>query len=147
MAEINEFVNVVLDPGAKMPTQANPSDSGFDLYTLEDCVVTGRPQIIKTGVHLVMPPGLAAQVVSRSSTALRLRVGVCTGTLDQAYTGDVGIVAYVINWAGRGHNVTLPAGSRIAQVVFSRPSHPRLLRVSELPDTQRGSNGFGSSGK
>lgn len=147
MAEITEFVNVVLDPGAKMPTQANSTDSGFDIATLEDCILTGRPQLIKTGVHLIMPPGLAAQVVPRSSTALRLRVGLTLGLIDNSYTGDIGVIAYVINWADSGHNVSLPAGSRIAQLVFSRPSHPRLLQVSELPDTQRGSNGFGSSGK
>lgn len=147
MAEITEFVNIKLDAGAKLPTQANETDSGYDLYTLESVVLTGRPQIIRTGVHLGMPPGLAAQILPRSSTALRMRVGVVTGVLDQSYTGDVGIVAYVINWSDSGHNVPLPAGSRIAQVVFSRPSHPRLLQVEDLGETQRGANGFGSSGK
>lgn len=129
-----------------MPSRAHDTDSGWDLSTLEDAVVGARPIIIKTGVHLGLPAGVDVQVRPRSSTALKFRICCALGTIDNGYTGDIGIVCWVINHSSPAHDVVVPKGTRLAQLVFSQVTPVTFDVVEEVSSEGRGDAGFGSSG-
>lgn len=127
---------------------AMPGDAGCDLPVAEFTKVGRLPIKIPTGIHLEMPPGFYAAIVPRSSAASKLHLAVCTGTIDSGYRGDISVVAYVIGWRNENDNVTLEAGDSIAQLVFGYSTMPEMTRVltkSELSETARGTDGFGST--
>ena len=144
-------IKVQLDPGAFMPTKAHDNDAGFDLYLKENVpLFIGVYTLIDTGVHLAIPAGWEGQIRPRSSSSKRY-INVAFGTIDAGYTGAVGIyVKYMPSdyyLSKHGSPLYLKKGERIAQIVFHQVPNISL----ELGDvvslqTERGSNGFGSSG-
>lgn len=140
-----------LDPGAFMPFKAHDDDAGFDLCLKDDIELEeGVFKCIDTGVHFAIPAGWEGQIRPRSSTSKRY-INVAFGTIDAGYTGTVGIyVRYIPSDFYRslyGKHLKLKRGERIAQIVFNRVPYISL----ELGDvvnlqTERGANGFGSSG-
>lgn len=120
---------------------ATKGSVGYDLQIVSIEPYGPWAFLAKTGVYLRLPPGMCAEVRPRSST-IKHGVLVQHGTIDQDYTGEVGIVFSLVQGA-----VKMPsAGDRIAQLVFSEVVHPlgvKAVRHSK----QRGQNGFGSSGK
>lgn len=133
-------------PDAKMPFKANASDAGFDLVSIEDAnLQPGSRQVVGTGVHLEMQDGWEAQVRPRSGHAAKLGISIVNtpGTIDASYTGEIKVI--LLNTSNVA--VSLPKGSKIAQMVFKRVPTVSLQQLTYMPSNDtRGSKGFGSSG-
>lgn len=146
-----------LHPDAKMPTRATEGSVGLDLYAAHDeTLVFGSMVFIDTGIALALPDGWEGQVRGRSGLTRR---GVVTaggiGTCDSDYRGAVGVT---LSWPTRPRfrfvdgddAIKIVAGDRIAQLVIKpapRVELDEVATVDELGETERGGNGFGSSGK
>lgn len=137
------YVNVKLDDGAKMPTKAHEEDAGFDLYTpFEFTVKAGSSAIVETGVHMIIPKGWCGLLVSKSGLYTKHDIQT-TGLVDSGFTGS--IVAKVMNHGMKDYH--FEKGEKVSQIVILPVCDVVLEEVDYLPDTERGSNGFGSSGK
>lgn len=145
-------IQFTLDKGAFKPTKAHDTDAGFDLYAKEDQQIGMNNVIFDTGVHILIPAGYVGLVLPRSSMSAK-GVICATGVIDAGYSGSIKICLRCQKWHFNSDlnldNETLRvyAGERIAQIVIVPLPEIELQEVSELPKTDRGSNGFGSSGK
>jgi dUTP pyrophosphatase len=139
---------VRLDPDLPLPTYAREADAGLDLHARIDLTLApaGGRGIVPTGVAFAIPPGCAGFVHPRSGLALRHGVTVLNapGLIDAGYRDELKVL--LVN-----HDPIEPfaihRGDRIAQLVVQRVEHVRWLPVDELGDSERGSGGFGSSGR
>lgn len=78
---------------AILPVKAHATDSGFDLFADEDYLLgPGETKVIKTGIAIKLPPGYEAQVRPRSGITSKTKLRVQLGTIDQGYTGEIGII-------------------------------------------------------
>lgn len=136
-------MKIMLDEGAKMPTRAHPWDAGLDLYAMEDgfvCCCSSRT--FSTGAHIAIPEGMVGLVKSKSG--LMCKHGIVTdGTIDSHYTGPIKVCLF--NHSSTSYEVK--AGEKIAQLVIVPCMLPELELVDSLENTDRGDNGFGSTGK
>jgi dUTP pyrophosphatase len=135
-------------PGvAQFPTSATSGSAGMDLYAAIDQPVDIPPQerrVVGTGMAIALPVGVEAQIRSRSGLASKHGVVVfnAPGTIDSDYRGEIKVIL-----ANFGKEVfTVVPGMRIAQMVVARYEQVLWDLVSDLPDTSRGAEGFGSSG-
>jgi dUTP pyrophosphatase len=138
---------VFLDhPEAQVPTKANPSDAGFDLYSVEDAIIPpGERLLVNTGIILDMPDGWEAQIRPRSGHAGKLGLSIVNtpGTVDCAFRGNIKVILYNTS----KDTISLPKGSKIAQTVFQKVPTIALNLLKEKPTSDsRGTKGFGSSG-
>lgn len=142
-----------LHPDAIIPTRANPTDSGMDLYSLEDVVLKpGETKLIKTGITFEIPVGYEIQVRPRSGMSLKtkFRIANAPGTVDQSYRGDISIIGVNTGnpLSSRDGLIEIKKGDRVAQAVLCPVIIPQLVEVKEFDNqTIRGANGFGSTGK
>ena len=136
-------IKVILDKCEKMPTKAHAADAGFDLYTPGMVVVKARDSaIIDTGVHFEIPRGYVGMLKSKSG--LNVKFGIQgEGVIDSGYSGSV--VAKLYN--NSDAPVILEEGQKIIQIVFLPIPEVELVQVDSFEQTERGCNGFGSSGK
>lgn len=136
-------MRIKLDEGAFTPTRAHPTDAGLDLYSREEQVVPARGSaIFDTGVHIELPCGTVGMLKSKSG--LNVKYGIISeGVIDEGYTGS--IVAKLYNLSDDDYWVY--PGDKITQLVIMNYIAPRLEIVDELDETDRGDNGFGSSGR
>lgn len=134
---------VQLDPEAKMPTRAHSADAGYDLYSREDAVIhPNSGGIFDTGVHMAIPEGCCGFVKSKSGMNVKHSIQ-SEGVIDANYTGSI-----VVKLFNHGtHSVEIKKGQKIAQIVLLPIFTPELVQVEELEATERGSNGFGSTGR
>ena len=140
-------VDVVrLDSDLPLPAYAHPGDAGADLLTTVDVSLEpGERALVPTGVAIALPEGYVALVHPRSGLAARHGLSIVNtpGTIDAGYRGEIKVM--LIN-----HDRTLPIelrrGDRIAQLVIQRFERARFIEVGELPDSVRGSGGYGSTG-
>ena len=123
-------MKIVLDKGAIMPTRAHASDAGYDLYARERQIVPAKESAcFDTGVHLEIPSGYVGFLKSKSG--LNVKHGIIVVKL---YNND-------------GKDYTVNEGDKISQIVLLPILTPELEQVESLDITERGGNGFGSSGK
>jgi dUTP pyrophosphatase len=136
-------MKIMLDEGAKMPTRAHPWDAGLDLYAVEDGYVKcNSHRTFNTGTHIQIPEGYYGEIRSRSG--IMVNHGITTdGTIDAHYTGPIKVCLF--NHGGSKYEVK--KGDKIAQLVILPCVMPHLELVNSLEDTDRGDNGFGSTGK
>ena len=136
-------LNVILDENAKVPTKAHSTDAGFDLYAPIDFVVKDKGSaVIDTGVHIDIPKGYVGFLKSKSG--LNVRCGIRgEGVIDAGYTGS--IVCKLYN--DSTEDVYFEKGQKIIQIVFLPIPEVELELVDSFETTERGNNGFGSSGK
>lgn len=136
-------MRIKLDKGAFTPTRAHPTDAGMDLYAVEKQVVPARGSAkFDTGVHIELPPGTVGMLKSKSG--LNTKYGITSeGVIDVGYTGS--IVAKLYNHTDKDYIVL--KGDKITQLVIMPILTPELELVDELDATDRGDNGFGSSGR
>lgn len=129
-----------------LPAYARPGDAGMDLCAAEAVTVeAGARMLVRTGIALAIPAGFAALVLPRSGLALRhgLTVLNSPGLIDAGYRGEVKVL--VLNTDPRTA-VTLARGDRVAQLVVQRIEEVQLTEVDDLPPSERGTGGFGSTG-
>jgi dUTP pyrophosphatase len=135
-----------LHPDLPLPAYALPGDAGADLVTAIDVTLApGERAVVPTGVAIALPEGYAAFVHPRSGLAAKFGVALVNapGTIDAGYRGEIKVI--IINLDARTP-VVLRRGDRIAQLVVQEVSAARFVEVAELPMSQRGSGGFGSTG-
>lgn len=144
-------MKIKLDEGAKMPTRAHDTDAGLDLYARDEQIVPARGSaIFDTGVHIELPTITIGDMTFHTMGEIRSKSGLncnygltSTGTVDVGYTGSVKVKLY--NHSDFDYRVK--AGDKISQLVITPILTPTLKLVDSLEDTERGDNGFGSSGR
>ncbi len=135
----------LLSPEARMPTKAHASDAGFDLYYDGAHVIrlyAGEKTLLKTGIAVELPEGCEAQVRPRSGMSARGLVAQF-GTIDSGYRGEIMVC---VNNLSRDVQAIFP-GNRIAQLIIAPVPPVTLVEVAELSESDRGENGFGSTGR
>ncbi len=130
---------------AQLPQYAHSDDAGMDLYALASQTINpGETALIGTGLALALPPHTEAQIRPRSGLALNYAITVLNapGTIDAGYRGELGVM--LINHGKQAFEVL--AGMKIAQMVIAPIVRAEIEEVGTLPDSHRGSGGFGSTG-
>lgn len=136
-----------LDPEAAEPVRARPGDAGLDLIANENAKVTpGERALIPTGIAVAIPEGHAGLVLPRSGLASRhgLTLANAPGLIDSGYRGEVTIA--VVNLDPQ-EPVEIHRGDRIAQLLVVPFAEAEPVEVEDLPASERGTGGFGSTGR
>jgi dUTP pyrophosphatase len=132
-----------LHKNAIVPTKANLTDAGYDLYALDGAILQKHThQLVKTGVSLEIPEGYVGLIWPRSGLSYKHGLDVFAGVIDSGYRGDVGVILYNSQY----NSYTIEAGDRIAQIIFQKVESFDLIETENLDSSQRGLGGFGSSG-
>jgi len=131
---------------AIIPKYAHSTDSGLDLHYDGHPVMLeseGR-LLLSVGVAIQLPPNTEAQIRSRSGLASKQGVVVLNspGTIDEGYTGEIKVILYNTSYK----DVIIKPGDKIAQLVVCPVLRTEVIEVDELDVTERGANGFGSTG-
>lgn len=129
-----------------MPARAREDDAGLDLYAAQAVTIEpGARVLVPTGIALAIPPGYAGFVLPRSGLALRHGITALNtpGLIDAGYRGEVKVLLINHDRAA----ATIARGDRIAQLVIQRVEPAELVEVDELPPSDRGIGGFGSTGR
>ncbi|MCA1710960.1 MAG: dUTP diphosphatase [Actinobacteria bacterium] len=135
-----------LDPEVPLPSYAHPGDAGCDLVTTVDVELQpGERALVPTGIALALPHGYGAFVHPRSGLAAHHGVSIVNspGTIDAGYRGEVKVV--LVN-----HDPSAPVRlrrlDRVAQLVVQRVEQVVWRETGELPESERGEGGHGSTG-
>ena len=130
---------------AVIPTYADAGASGFDFYaTNEITLMPGGCGAIGSGLAFEIPKGYEIQVRGRSGLAFKNQiVAAHFGTIDESYKGEVKILLF--NFGNKPYSIN--AGDKIAQCILAPVPKAVFEEVTELSTSERGANGFGSSGK
>lgn len=134
-----------LDPSIALPSYAREDDAGLDLRAAHDAALEpGGRALVGTGVAVAIPAGFAGFVLPRSGLALSQGVTVLNapGLVDAGYRGELKVL--LINHGAAP--VAVRRGDRIAQLVLQRVERAQPIEVVELPASERGAGGFGSTG-
>lgn len=159
-----------LTPDAIIPVRAHSTDAGLDLYANEDVVIRpGETKIVKTGIAIQLPPDTVGDVRPRSglSSKTKLRVANAPGTIDEGFTGEVGVIFdnirkkkkkkdWMVETIDKGiylmvekdvpkGSYIIRKGDKIAQLVILPVLKPEIVEVDSLDDSERGAGGFGST--
>lgn len=132
-----------VNPGAITPSFATSNSAGLDLHCVEPfTLASGTIESIDTGIQIELPQGYYAQIMNRSSLA-KLQVSILAGVIDNDYRGNV----YVMMYNFGEEPVHFRRNAKIAQFLCLPFLAPAIVEVSNLSETERGANGFGSSGR
>lgn len=133
-----------LDEGAAHPRQAYKYDAGIDLALKHDLTVpVGAHRVGDTGVRVAVPRGHVGMVFVRSSTGIKNHLVLSNGTgiIDSGFTGAIKLSLH--NTGDTKQHI--PAGDYIAQLVIIPIATNNIAEVPQLPHSERGTNGIGSS--
>lgn len=139
-------VNVALGEGGSLPSRAHPGDAGADLRSSEDVILhPGERALVGTGVHIALKDNQLAWVTPRSGLAAKHGITIVNapGLIDSGYRGEVKVCLLNTDYE---HEFKIARGDRIAQLVVQRYLPVDYVQVDSLDETDRGSNGFGSTG-
>ena len=134
-----------LDPSIELPAYAREGDAGLDLRAAHDATLEpGGRGLVGTGLAVAIPPGYAGLVLPRSGLALGQGVTVLNapGLVDAGYRGELKVL--LVNHGDKP--VTVRRGERVAQLVVQSVERAEPIEVGELPASERGAGGFGSTG-
>lgn len=137
-------MRIKLDEGAYMPERAHRTDAGLDLRSREAKAVPAHGSaIFHTGVHVELPEGTCGLLVSKSGLNTKHEI-LSTGLVDESYQGEIVVKLY-------NHSITpywVEKGDKISQLVVLPCYYESLQLVADFgAETERGENGFGSTGK
>src|SRR5699024_6032706 len=150
-----------LSDTAVIPTRAHESDSGFDLVANEDVIIEpGETKVIPTGIAVELPDGYEAQVRPRSGVTAKTKLRVQLGTIDNGYTGEIGVIVdninplpkaiedeYVVGGELDKGTYIIRKGDRIAQLVVQALPEVTAVEIDDFTeDSERGEGVFGSTG-
>lgn len=136
-------MKIKLDSGAYKPERAYPMDAGMDLKAREDKIVPARGSaIFDTGVHVELPPYTAGFLKSKSGLNVKHNI-TSEGVIDCSYSGSIVVKLY--NNGDTDYYVKV--GDKISQLVVMKIEIPEIELVDSLEETDRGNNGFGSTGR
>lgn len=133
----------ILSEHGIMPTQTNHNDAGWDLYSTVDATIYAQQRkTVSTGIAIEMPDGLAGLIWPRSGLSVKSGIDVLAGVVDAGYRGE--IMVCLLNTGDKP--VRINRGDRIAQIIFQEVPLVTMNVQETLGSSQRGDNGFGSSG-
>jgi dUTP pyrophosphatase len=144
---MSEMLVKRLDPLLPLPQRAHDGDAGVDLRSAIELVLhPGERATIPTGIAVAIPDGYAGFVQPRSGLAAKHGLGIVNtpGLIDSGYRGEVKVI--VINLDAR-EPFEIHRGDKIAQLVVLEVPDLKVMEVDELPGSERGERGFGSSGR
>ena len=141
-------INVIYSGKHALPQFETTQSAGMDLRAnLDDTIILqpGERALVSTGISMALPEGYEAQIRPRSGLAYKFGVTVLNspGTIDADYRGDIGVL--LINHGKAAF--AIEDGMRIAQLVVAKYTQFNWNKVDDLTKTERGSGGFGSTGK
>ncbi|XP_070279486.1 deoxyuridine 5'-triphosphate nucleotidohydrolase, mitochondrial isoform X3 [Myotis yumanensis] len=135
---------VRLSEHATAPTKGSARAAGYDLHSAYDYTIPPMEKtLVKTDIQIALPSGCYGRVAPRSGLAAKHFIDVGAGVIDEDYRGNLGVVLF--NFGKEKFEVK--KGDRIAQLICERIFYPEIEEVQALDDTERGSGGFGSTGK
>jgi dUTP pyrophosphatase len=131
-----------LTSDAYVPRKGSEYSAGYDLYSpIDEQIESGERKLIKLNISISIPRHYYGRIAPRSGLSLK-GIDIGGGVVDSDYTGNVGVI--IIN---NSPNVfTIEKGNRIAQLIIEKVANSNLVIVNSLQDTERSSNGFGSTG-
>lgn len=136
-------MKIKLDPGAYMPTRAHRWDDGLDLRAIRGRTIPAwGSAVFDTGVHIDLPPMTTGFLKSKSGLNMNHNL-VGEGVIDPGYTGSIKVKLYNLS----DTPYVVQPGDKIIQLVILPVLMPDLVLVDDLEPTERGDNGFGSSGR
>jgi dUTP pyrophosphatase len=128
---------------ATLPTRGSSGAVGYDLYSIDEVVVSpSQRALVGTGVAVILPMNVYGRVAPRSGLAVKHGIQVGAGVVDPDYRGEIKVV--IFNQGDR--DFVIKKGDRIAQLVLERCETPDVREIESLDETDRGSGGFGSTG-
>ena len=150
-----------IHPDGKEPFRANESDAGYDLFSTEySALEPFQRKLISTGINVEIPQGFYGRIAPRSGLACKNGIDVMAGVIDSGYRGEIKVL--LINLKFEGYNLTPSAfesmfgstnkteinpGDRIAQLIIEKCHAVEWKAMETLEESQRGEDGFGSSGQ
>ncbi len=139
----------LLTDTATLPTYGSEEAAGMDLHVdlggtgEKAALLPGERRLFKTGISVALPARFYGRIAPRSGLAYKKGIDVMAGVIDSDYRGEIGVI--LINHGDDDFQIN--HGDRIAQMIIT-PYHTAMPEpVEELPDTERGAGGFGSTGK
>ena len=141
-------INIVNHSKHPLPAYETIASAGLDLRASLEQAITLKPlerTLIPTGLFIELPVGFEAQVRPRSGMAFKYGIGVLNspGTIDADYRGEIKVI--LVNLSNE--TFTIEDGERIAQMVIASHEQAEWVEVNELNPSERGTGGFGSTGK
>ena len=157
-----------LSSEAIIPRKANRGDAGYDLYSIHPITIGPlKRSLVSTGIAMEIPSGYYGKIAPRSGLALDRGIDVLGGIIDSSYRGGIGVILINLNLPrsltlpesqrggihsyeslfGDRETVSLPAGSKIAQLIIHRCYDVTWEENSNLSISSRGEEGFGSTGQ
>lgn len=134
----------LLQKDSIVPKRAHASDAGLDIFSNEDTkIYSEQRQTIKTGISVEFPVGYYMRVSPKSGLAVKNGIDVLAGVIDSTYSGEILVV--LINHSNETFHIK--KGNKIAQLIMEKIAIPDIEVVSELSSSERGTKGFGSTGK
>jgi dUTP pyrophosphatase len=133
-----------LHSDARLPEYALPGDAGMDLFALESVSLEpGARTDIGTGLAIAIPEGYVGLIWDKSGLSNRHGLKVLGGVIDSGYRGEIRVG--LINLGSEP--VSFESGHKVAQMLIQRVESPEIVEVEVLDETERGSGGFGSTGR
>jgi dUTP pyrophosphatase len=156
-------IKVKLTDGAPLPKHTRPGDAGMDLTSRQTVeIAPGGTVMVGTGVWMEIPEGYYGEIVPRSGMAAKRGITIANtpGTIDSNYRGEIMLPLHNIapsmmwlecsddtsRWERNPDVALVERGERVAQIIIKRYEDCECVEVEELSETERASNGFGSSG-
>ena len=132
-----------LEVNATVPTRANTSDAGWDLYASESLSIDPNDKgLVSTKIAMAIPEGYVGLIWDRSGVAAKRGVHRFAGVIDSGYRGEIKVCL----WNSSAETFVINEGDRIAQLLIQEVPALELVEVDSLDSTERGDGGFGSSG-
>jgi dUTP pyrophosphatase len=133
-----------LSADAQLPTRGSDGAAGYDLQSIESCVILpGKRAVVATGLSIELPPGVYGRIAPRSGLAVKHGIQVGAGVVDADYRGEVKVVLFNHD----SNPYLIKPGYRIAQLILERCETPDVEEILDSSDTVRGQGGFGSTGQ
>lgn len=136
-----------LNPNARIPNRAHPTDLGFDLFTVDTVPIpAGSVVAVSTAIAARFPEGWGGIIKARSSQG-KVGINILGGVVDQGYRGEIIVLVHNTNDPqSEGHEI-YHAGDKIAQLVLVQVFPGTAEETDRLENTDRGTSGFGSTGR
>lgn len=132
---------------AILPTRANDTDAGYDLYAAVNGTISGKQRaIVNTGIQIAIPEGYYGRIAPRSGLAVKHGIDVLAGVVDSGYRGEVGVVLQNLSLMDFDYK----EGDRVAQLIIEKCHSAEWEEVeneADLSSSDRGEGGFGSTGE
>lgn len=135
-----------LDSSVELPKYAYEGDAGLDLAASESLVLQPfERKLVATGLAIAIPEGYAGLVIPRSGLAIKHGISIVNapGLIDSGYRGELKVILVNLD---PETPFEIKAGDRIAQLMLVKIPSVKLQQVEDLPSSERGEGGFGSSG-